>query len=96
MSVKLLPCPFCGHEAETETMSARKGYEADIHCNNCLVALHTITFDTKEEAVEQAIAAWNRRVDPANPPLTEEELYQKQKQHRKAADASRRVNRRGK
>lgn len=91
MSVKLLPCPFCGHEAETETTNVRKGHEADIHCNNCLAALHTITFDTKEEAAEQAIAAWNRRVDPANPPQ-----YQKQKQHRKAADASRRVDRRGK
>jgi Lar family restriction alleviation protein len=55
-------CPFCGWEAVIEPTKARKGYEAVAHCNSCLASVHTITYDTIEEAINAAIEAWNRRV----------------------------------
>lgn len=59
---ELKPCPFCGGEAVLEPYKARKGYEANIQCNGkCLLTMHTITYDTEEEAIENVIEAWNRR-----------------------------------
>jgi Lar family restriction alleviation protein len=58
---KLLPCPFCGYDVVLEGMKVRKGYEVVVHCNGCLASIHTITYDTEEEAEQNAIQAWNRR-----------------------------------
>lgn len=52
-------CPLCGHKAIIETYSVRKGYEATIHCTNCLLNLPSITFDTEEEAAKSVIDQWN-------------------------------------
>lgn len=58
----LKPCPFCGGKAVLEPYKARKGYEANIQCNGgCLLNMHTITFETIEEAVENVVEAWNCR-----------------------------------
>jgi Lar family restriction alleviation protein len=59
--VELKSCPFCGYGAVLEPMKVRKGYEAVVHCNGCLASIHTITYDTEEDAVLNATSAWNRR-----------------------------------
>lgn len=57
----LKPCPFCGATALLESFKERKGYGATVHCNSCLAAITTITYDTEKEAVDDAMWAWNRR-----------------------------------
>lgn len=60
---KLRSCPFCGGDPVLEHYKARKGYEATIFCNGgCNAYMTTITFDTEEEAIENVVKAWNRRV----------------------------------
>lgn len=59
----LRPCPFCGHKAVIEPFKSRKGYEANALCTCCMANMHTITFDTEEEAEKEVIKAWNRRPD---------------------------------
>ena len=55
---KLLPCPFCGGEAETLTAeSMYGGYLFGIMCNDC--RSRGDVYDTEAEA----IAAWNSRAD---------------------------------
>ncbi len=51
----LLPCPWCGKDAELD----RASYGHRVRCANakCPVNAFTLTFRTKEEAIE----AWNRR-----------------------------------
>lgn len=52
----MLPCPFCGGEAETLTAeSMYGGYLFSIMCNDCLS--HGYVYDTEAEA----IVAWNTR-----------------------------------
>lgn len=63
MSV-LKPCPFCGSSVlQCVTLGARKGFETDIHCDECSASIHTITYDTEAEAVSAAMLAWNRRTE---------------------------------
>ena len=60
--IELKRCPCCGERIPfVEAMQVRKGWEADIQCS-CLLSLHTITYDTGEEAVSAATTAWNRRI----------------------------------
>lgn len=64
MSEQLKVCPYCGYIAALETMTVRKGWEADIHCGDCLASIHTITYDTEQEAIDAVVSAWNRRTEP--------------------------------
>jgi Lar family restriction alleviation protein len=59
---ELLTCPFCGNKAVLEPIEVRKGYEAVVHCNGCLASIHTITYETEEEAIINATTSWNRRM----------------------------------
>lgn len=59
--MKLKPCPFCGGEAFMESWIARKGFEANVHCNSCSAMVYTITYDFEEQAEKNAIEQWNRR-----------------------------------
>jgi len=59
---KIKNCPCCNYSASLETMKVRKGWEADIHCNDCGLSVHTITFGTEQEAIDDAIQKWNRRM----------------------------------
>ena len=61
---ELKPCPFCGSKnVVLEENTVRKGFEASIYCNgDCMATQYTITYDTPEEAKEQVIKLWNRRV----------------------------------
>lgn len=55
---ELLPCPFCGGEAEMLTAeSMNGGYLFGIMCNDC--RSRGDVYDTEAEA----IAAWNSRAD---------------------------------
>ena len=55
---KLLPCPFCGGEAEILTAeSMNSGYLFGIMCNDC--RSRGDVYDTEAEA----IAAWNTRAE---------------------------------
>lgn len=58
---QLKPCPFCGGEAFMESWVARKGFEANVHCNSCSAMVYTITYDFEEQAEKNAIEQWNRR-----------------------------------
>lgn len=65
MATELRPCPFCGGEAEINFVppfvhprNGRKGLERwQIFCDSC--GVFTPGMLTKEEAIE----AWNRRVE---------------------------------
>ena len=55
---KLLPCPFCGGEAEMLTAeSMNGGYLFGIMCNDC--RSRGDVYDTEAEAIE----AWNSRAE---------------------------------
>lgn len=56
MSMELLPCPFCGGEAELYVNDAR---------NDCCVACNICSVVTDIYSREEAIANWNRRSQPA-------------------------------
>lgn len=58
MTSELLPCPFCGGEAEILTAeSMHGGYLFGIMCNDC--RSRGDVFDTEAEAIE----AWNTRAE---------------------------------
>lgn len=58
MSNELLPCPFCGGEAEILTAeSMNGGYLFGIMCNDC--RSRGDVYDTEAEAVD----AWNTRAE---------------------------------
>ena len=66
MSEKLLSCPFCGGIPA----AVEDGYKAiAVHCFNCGA-------DITAESEKKARAAWNRRAQPENKPLTLDELKQ--------------------
>ena len=52
----LLPCPFCGGQAELLSAELRETHDAMIECSQC-----ETTGPTSETDAE-AIAAWNRRI----------------------------------
>ena len=76
---KLLPCPFCGGEAESKMYLW--GHHAETHepiwcyyiyCTSC-DAMTDNVFKSKTEAV----AAWNRRAQPENKPLTNSDRFRR-------------------
>lgn len=63
MDIKLLPCPFCGDTYILPRYNRKYG-KWKIGCNSLgCICLHTEgkLFDTKDEAIN----AWNRRVNDA-------------------------------
>ncbi len=56
MEEKLLPCPFCGGEAEFEVYG---GTACAVVCQSCQCGASTVCLDDGMQAVE----AWNRRAD---------------------------------
>lgn len=58
---ELKPCPCCGREAIIETIIARKGWESVVSCQECLLSMYTITYDTAKESIDAVIKAWNTR-----------------------------------
>jgi Lar family restriction alleviation protein len=71
--VDLLPCPFCGGEAATykESRDERFGYRAlnRVSCQSCGAQVHVndpgdVNGWAIDNAMPEAIAAWNRRAPP--------------------------------
>ena len=56
MTEKLLPCPFCGGEAEIDS----RGNSWQAWCRHCATIQMGEFYDTEANA----IAAWNRRTQP--------------------------------
>ena len=73
MSNTILPCPFCGGEADIEEIPGspftNEPYMWAVGCKDCNIGWY-------EETKEESIAAWNRRAQPENKPLTLDELKQ--------------------
>ena len=73
MTDKLLPCPFCGGNDiqidEMESFWDKNETSWRVLCIDCIA-------ETAGDTKEQAIAAWNRRAEPENKPLTLNELKQ--------------------
>lgn len=63
MAENLLPCPFCGGEAELHCNSDETLY--GVYCPSCGAQTAHEGFATDQEAV----AAWNRRPEPVNEPI---------------------------
>ena len=68
MTENLLSCPFCGGEVKIDMLDSEnsrnvKIYSA-VHCPKC----HEWFF--KGLSKEKTVAAWNRRAQPENKPLT--------------------------
>jgi hypothetical protein len=84
MSEVLRECPFCGSKAEVISFpvfdttggrtyspeTADKKYY--VQCKSCATQCGALEYDTPDKAT----AAWNRRAQPDNPPLTLEQLKQ--------------------
>lgn len=66
--VKLEPCPFCGGEAKFVHIFENPD-KCMISCRECDGGIDAV-FASEEDAEE----AWNRRAQPANEPLTLDEL----------------------
>lgn len=61
---ELLPCPFCGGQAEmahSYVGSPRYEHATRIRCDGCDIELIGRDYNLKKNAEEKAIAAWNRR-----------------------------------
>lgn len=63
---EIMNCPFCGGEATIDNAGGK--YQA--WCKHCCCIHMGEFYNTEAEAV----AAWNRRAQPENEPLTLEEL----------------------
>ena len=82
--ITLKPCPFCGGEAEVTTRDVEpqgdqwygKNIQTFVICTNCGACLFDDYFHDGFADEHEAIAAWNRRAQPENEPLTLEELRQ--------------------
>lgn len=71
MDVKLKACPFCGGDAKIKhgyPGQQRKGMrQAVIQCKSCgcrTVTYRQLPYQSWEEVDAQAIAVWNRWVEP--------------------------------
>ena len=62
MSEKLLPCPFCGGEAEVIFDGDGEMSAVAVKCKDCGITTIHYLDDTRK-----AIEAWNRRVEPKEP-----------------------------
>ena len=82
MSNTLLPCPFCGGKAAVVTRDVEpqgdpwygKKLETFSMCKSCGCCLFDEYFHDGFDNEEEAIAAWNRRAEKENRPLTLDEM----------------------
>lgn len=72
MNKELKPCPFCGGEAKQDVFVYKNAddsydYEAVIFCKSCVAVMHGASQydydDFSDDAINDLIEAWNRRVD---------------------------------
>ena len=59
---KLLPCPFCGSEADIVINKTRQGQTSNIMCTKCSCRKTLLKYPFYEGDIEKdAIEDWNRR-----------------------------------
>ncbi|MFA5659131.1 MAG: Lar family restriction alleviation protein [Oscillospiraceae bacterium] len=73
--IELKPCPFCGGAAKaTAHFNGGTGNSWEVvECTQCGVSQPV----SKYYSHKQAIAAWNRRAEPENKPLTLEQVTER-------------------
>lgn len=59
---ELLPCPFCGGEAQIGENRETTVREYFVGCMNCHIRLYKVGYK-RFYTVDEAISAWNTRVD---------------------------------
>ena len=67
--IKLLPCPFCGGEAEFYRMTTRQNFRwsdcVGVRCKTCGASCSTVLYDARihpnDEEYYEAAKAWNTR-----------------------------------
>ena len=68
MSEELLPCPFCGNHPSISDETTAEGIVVFVHCEYCATHERDVTsYSTAwddNEAEQDAIWKWNRRVYP--------------------------------
>lgn len=69
---ELLKCPFCGEPVTMRYSSLAKQFIVEHKVFNRFCIMTDIKF--KEASLASATKAWNRRAEPDNPPLTEEQI----------------------
>ena len=64
----LLPCPFCGGDAETDGSraflalpSGQLGYAVAVYCTECPADISLCLLDVPEATVEMVVELWNKR-----------------------------------
>ena len=60
---ELKPCPFCGGEAEIESLKLGGWQEVIVSCPDCNIRTHEFTTDKDIDLKAEMIERWNRRVD---------------------------------
>ena len=88
MTEKLLPCPFCGDEAEVTTRDVEpqgdswygKNIQTFVICTNCGACLFDDYFHEGFADEHEATTAWNRRAD-AVPVVRGEWVLQGENEH---------------
>ena len=73
-NVTLKNCPLCGQKAVIATWRARKGYEGNIECTNCLLTLLSITYDDEDTLVDTLEKRWNSRAEENSEPEADIEV----------------------
>lgn len=64
---ELLPCPFCGGEAEVIINKSKEGQTSDVHCSLCSCRKVLLKHPSYEGNIEQdAIDNWNTRTPIEN------------------------------
>jgi hypothetical protein len=80
---KMLPCPFCGGEAELDTHQAyaqiangKIGHRVVVYCADCGADQGTCVEDVPDIHPNEVIERWNKRHAAANKdtPMTQEQL----------------------
>lgn len=78
MIADLLPCPFCGGKAETDSMQAfrrmtdgRVSTQCAVYCTKCSASITACHDDHKEYCAADILQiltdAWNIRIPPKSP-----------------------------
>lgn len=63
MNEKLKKCPFCGGKAKSNVGYALEEYVASVWCIKCQAEVCCIDDDKEDNALNGAIAKWNRRAE---------------------------------
>lgn len=77
---KLLPCPFCGGDAELDTQQPYRAIVCgniesgvSVYCAKCTASVMVCRGDVPSITTEEVVEMWNRRVATLDQPAPESE-----------------------